>query len=195
MVDTTVINVPLPNEITLFDKLIAGIKFEIRVMSICSILAVDTQLRQVDVQPLTKLENGATRAPILAVPYITLLGGKSSISFPVAVGDMCICIHCDDCIDNAIKSTEPSIEGHNHSHEMNDVIAIVGFYPLSSPVEAVGNVTIIDPAAVTISSPSVNCDGSCHAASVHPANGWSGSFATGDERTVSVSDGIITGVG
>jgi hypothetical protein len=36
--------------------------------------------------------------------------------------------------------------------------------------------------------------GKGYAAELHPANGWTGTFATGDARTVHVTDGIIVNV-
>jgi phage gp45-like len=61
-------------------------------------------------------------------------------------------------------------------------------------------VDLADDGNIKSQAPDFQHDGDMHltgkgyAAEMHPANGWTGTFATGDARTVHVTDGIITNV-
>jgi hypothetical protein len=178
----------------MLEQLSENIAGRINCMVLARVTNVYPDRRQIDAQPLNRMLDGSDRAQILNVPFVFMRGGQSFISMPVGVGDICLLIFCDHCIDNAIKLSETSMEPHRNLHEINDAIAIVGIFPLDGMIPMEGFVKISDGELIAMDAPSVTCSGSVSAASLHAENGWSGSFATVDNKSVNVSDGIITGV-
>jgi hypothetical protein len=184
----------LQSRFSMLEQLSENIAGRINCMVLARVTNAYPDRRQIDAQPLNRMPDGTDRAQILNVPFVLMRGGQSFISMPVGVGDICLLIFCDHCIDNAIKLSETSMESHRNLHEINDAIAIVGIFPLDGMIPMEGFVKISDRELIAMDAPSVACSGSASAASLHAGNGWSGSFATADNKSVSVSDGIVTGV-
>jgi hypothetical protein len=68
---------------------------------------------------------------------------------------------------------------------LDTTLAVTGTATFTSSVEANGGLVVTGGALVS---------GTLHGNIVQAGNGFSGTFATGDSRTVTVVDGIITGV-
>lgn len=79
--------------------------------------------------------------PILAdVPIFILRGGEYAITVPVAIGDECLVIFGDRCIDSWWQSGKvgPQID-FTRMHDLSDSFAIVGFTSQPNVIPAVSN--------------------------------------------------------
>lgn len=65
--------------------------------------------------------------PILSdVPLISLRGGDSGITFPIAVGDNCLILFNDRDMDNWWSGKTNGLVRSSRLHDMSDALAIVG---------------------------------------------------------------------
>lgn len=139
------------------------------------------------------------------VPPVFLQGGSSYDAHPIAVGDYCLILINERCFDRwyAGEDGKPPLEFRMHDY--SDGFALVGINPASmaktipTTIERFGDSTVTGAwthaGSYSLAGP-MNVTGNTNSEtySVSGAPGWSGTFATGDARTVTVVSGLITNV-
>lgn len=162
----------------------------------------------IDAQPVIQrvVDGQAVTLPVFpSVPPVFLSGGTSYDAHPIAVGDYCLLLVSERCFDRWYGGADnvPPIE--QRMHDYSDCFALVGVSPASmaktipTTIERFGDSTVtgnwIHAGNYTLTG-LLAVIGNTNSAtySVAGTPGWSGSFATGDSRTVTVVSGIITNV-
>lgn len=164
--------------------------------------------KTIDAQPVIQrvVEGIGIDLPIFpSVPPIFMSGGASHDAHPIAVGDYCLLLVSERCFDRWYGGADnvPPIE--QRMHDYSDCFALVGVSPASAAItipttiERKGDSTVtgawVHAGNYTLTGNMVvigNTDSTTY--SVGGTPGWTGSFATGDSRTVTVVSGLITNV-
>jgi hypothetical protein len=162
----------------------------------------------IDVKPVIQrvVDGEAVDLPVFpSVPPIFLSGGESYDAHPIAEGDYCLLLVSERCFDRWYGGADnvPPIE--QRMHDYSDCFALVGVSPASmaktipATIERFGDSTVtgdwIHTGNYTLFGSldvSLNTDSTTYSVTGIP--GWTGTFATGDSRTVTVKSGIITNV-
>lgn len=160
--------------------------------------------------------------PVLGkVPVMVLQGGGSKITFPINAGDQCLLLFCDYMIDNWWISGDVSASDFPRRHDLSDAIAIVGLNALPKAIKdysdylhlqynensdiVIGNQIDVNNANINlngetnvkenlIAKKNVNVSQKVTALELGATSAASGSFATADNKTVTVVEGIITSI-
>lgn len=160
--------------------------------------------------------------PILQkVPVVVLQGGGASITFPIKAGDQCLLLFCDYMIDSwwITGEAKPSIVPRKH--DIADPIAIVGINATPKAIHNYSdylhlkyneNSDIVIGEQIDVNNETINLNGNTNvsedltvaknasitqtatALELHATSAASGSFATADNKTVTVVDGIIVSI-
>lgn len=146
--------------------------------------------------------------PVLAeVPVIVLGGGNSHITFPISQGDQCLILFNDFELDQWWASKEPRPSEFRREHDISDGIALVGVHSLVDLIQGYSQYVeikysdssnIVIGETIDITNDKINCSkdltatGIITGGSLIAQNGATGSFATADNKTVTVVSGIIT---
>lgn len=162
----------------------------------------------IDAQPVIQrvVDGQAVTLPVFpSIPPIFLSGGTSYDAHPIAVGDYCLLLVSERCFDRWYGGADnvPPIE--QRMHDYSDCFALVGVSPASmaktipATIERFGDSTVTGDWIHTgnytlIGSLDVSLNTDSTTYSVAGTPGWTGSFATGDSRTVTVVSGLITNV-
>ena len=148
------------------------------------------------------------------VPVVFPKGGSSYISYPVSAGDNCLLLFCDFELDGWWISGEARPSNFPRRHDLSDAIAFVGINSTVSLIQNFSNFLMLYYAAnsfieigdqINITNSQVNVNGNLTVtqaiignttttSELHSTNGASGSFASADSKTITVVDGIITGI-
>lgn len=162
----------------------------------------------IDCQPVIQrvVDGAAIQLPVFpSVPPVFLSGGASYDAHPLAVGDYCLLLVSERCFDRWYGGADnvPPIE--QRMHDYSDCFALVGVSPASmaktipATIERFGDSTVTGDYTHTGNytligalDVSLNTDSTTY--SVGGIPGWTGTFATGDSRTVTVIAGLITNV-
>lgn len=175
----------------------------------------------VDVQPLVNQMTGdrvaVAHGAIYGVPFFRLQGGPSAIIVDPVVGDIGLCAFASRDISSVKNTKAVANPGSERVYDWADGLYLGG-YINGAPTQylrllaAAGGITLHTGATITLDAPNAEAtgnmkvdgtthgvgaatfDAALHAATLHAGDGWSGTFATGDSRMVTVVDGIITGV-
>ena len=186
------------------------------------VINVNTSNQTVDVQVLHKRINTNNLFkrelrdyPVLVgVPFIVLGGGGSSLTFPIAKGDNCLLLFCDFEIDRWWESGEAQPSNYDRKHDISDAFAIIGVHSMVDLLQGYSqyvqlkysnNSSIIVGESIDIDNEQTNVSGkldvvgdisgqSKATAELHSTHGATGSFTSADSKTVTVVDGIITGI-
>lgn len=186
------------------------------------IIAVNTSNQTVDVQILNKKVKQDTMTervlreypPLLSVPFVVLGGGGSHLTFPISVGDNCLVFFCDFEIDNWWTSGEAQPSNYERQHDISDAFALIGVHSMVDLIQGYnqyvqlkysGTSNIVVGQTIDITNEQTNVSGKLDVANditgqakataeLHDSRGVSGSFTTADSKTVTVVDGIITGI-
>ncbi len=168
----------------------------------------------IDVQPVIQrvVDGNNISLPIFPkVPPVFLQGGTSYDAHPIAVGDYCLLLVNERCFDRWYMGEDGLPPLEMRMHDYSDCFALVGVNPASmaktipTTIERFGDSTVTGawihagsydltgPLTVTGDTTTIgNTDSTTY--SVAGAPGWTGTFATGDSRTVTVVAGLITNV-
>lgn len=170
--------------------------------------------KTIDVRPVIQrvVDGQAVDLPLFPdVPPIFLQGGSSYDAHPISAGDYCLLLINERCFDRwyAGDDGQPPLEFRMHDY--SDGFALVGVNPASmaktipTTIERFGDSTVTGawvhtgsydltgPLTVTGNTTTIgNTESTTY--SVNSTPGWTGSFATGDARTVTVVSGLITSV-
>lgn len=162
----------------------------------------------IDAQPVIQrvVDGQAVTLPVFpSIPPVFLSGGASYDAHPIAVGDYCLLLVSERCFDRWYGGADnvPPIE--QRMHDYSDCFALVGVSPASmaktipATIERFGDSTVTGDWTHTgnytlIGSLDVSLNTDSATYSVAGTPGWTGSFATGDSRTVTVVSGLITNV-
>lgn len=162
----------------------------------------------IDAQPVIQrvVDGQAVTLPVFpSIPPVFLSGGASYDAHPIAVGDYCLLLVSERCFDRWYGGADnvPPIE--QRMHDYSDCFALVGVSPASmaktipATIERFGDSTVTGDWTHTGNytlignlDVSLNTDSTTYSVAGTP--GWTGSFATGDSRTVTVVSGLITNV-
>ncbi len=153
----------------------------------------------------------AERPKLLACPCVTLFGGASFLSMPIAAGDSCLVLFNDQEIDNWYEKGGVQPTSTFRRHDLSDAIAIVGIRSLQNSIVGYltdgvrlafdenchidllsGLINIFTVMMTLNGSMQITGDlsvtGTSSAAVIQSGNGATGTFTT-----VTVVDGIVTG--
>lgn len=162
----------------------------------------------IDAQPVIQrvVDGQAVTLPVFpSIPPVFLSGGASYDAHPITVGDYCLLLVSERCFDRWYGGADnvPPIE--QRMHDYSDCFALVGVSPSSmaktipATIERFGDSTVTGDWTHTGNytlignlDVSLNTDSTTYSVAGTP--GWTGSFATGDSRTVTVVSGLITNV-
>lgn len=173
----------------------------------------------VDVQVLTNLQtaNGVAieHPTIYGVPYFRIQGGVNAVIIDPKPGDTGAAVFCSRDISSVVAAKAQANPGSARRFDWSDGLYFGGMLN-GVPTQYVQftdeGITVVSPMKVTVQSPNnlvdgplevtgdatfdtdVAVTGAVHAATLHAANGFTGTFETGDSRTATVVNGIITGV-
>lgn len=162
----------------------------------------------IDCQPVIQrvVDGAAIQLPVFpSVPPVFLSGGTSYDAHPLAVGDYCLLLVSERSFDRWYGGADnvPPIE--QRMHDYSDCFALVGVSPASmaktipATIERFGDSTVTGDYTHTgnytlLGSLDVSLNTDSTTYSVTGVPGWTGTFATGDSRTVTVKSGLITNV-
>jgi len=164
--------------------------------------------KTIDVKPVIQrvVDGEAIDLPVFpSVPPVFLSGGTSYDAHPITEGDYCLLLVSERCFDRWYGGADnvPPIE--QRMHDYSDCFALVGVSPASmaktipTTIERFGDSTVtgnwIHTGNYTLIGSldvSLNTDSTTYSVTGIP--GWTGTFATGDSRTVTVKAGLITNV-
>lgn len=186
------------------------------------ITAVNTSNQTVDVQILNKKVKQDTMTErvlrdypvLLSVPFVVLGGGGSHLTFPISVGDNCLVFFCDFEIDNWWTSGEAQPSNYERRHDISDAFALVGVHSMVDLIQGYnqyvqlkysGTSNIVVGQTIDITNEQTNVSGKLDVADditgqakataeLHDTRAVSGSFRSDDNKTITVVDGIITGI-
>ena len=169
----------------------------------------------IDVKPVIQrvVRGEAVDLPVFpSVPPIFMSGGASYDAHPIAVGDYCLLLVSERSFDRWYMGDDnvPPIE--QRMHDYSDCFALVGISPraaaktIPTTIERKGDSTVtgnwlhagnyqLTGNMVVIGDTSTSGNTESGTYSVQSQPGWTGTFATGDSRTVTVVSGLITNVG
>lgn len=188
---------------------------EVQTVSIVAVKAVDTGAQTVDVQVLCNLVTGANisvpHGVISARPYYRAQGGSSGIILDPVAGDIGLMVFASRDSSAVASSKSLANPGSSRRFSWSDGIYLGGILN-TTPTQYIqfltsdGGITLHSGGTVTVDAPTLHATddltvagdatitGDTHSGTLHAGNGFSGTFATGDSRTVTVVDGIITAV-
>lgn len=164
--------------------------------------------KTIDVRPVIQrvVDGVAVDLPVFpSVPPVFLSGGESYDAHPIAEGDYCLLLVSERCFDRWYGGADnvPPIE--QRMHDYSDCFALVGVSPaataktIPTTIERKGDSTVtgnwVHAGNYTLTGNLIvigNTDSTTY--SVDGTPGWTGTFATGDSRTVTVVSGLITNV-
>ncbi len=186
------------------------------------IISVNYSNQTVDVEVLHKrvMDGISTKRelreypPLVQVPFIVLGGGGSSLTFPIAKGDNCLLLFCDFEIDRWWESGEAQPSNYDRKHDISDAFAIIGVHSMVDLLQGYSqyvqlkysnNSSIIVGESIDIDNEQTNVSGKLDVvdditgqakatAELHSTHGATGSFTSADSKTITVVDGIITGI-
>lgn len=186
------------------------------------VISVDYSNQTVDVQVLHKrLKTDVVKRrelrdypPLLQVPFVVLGGGGTSLTFPIAKGDNCLLLFCDFEIDRWWESGEAQPSNYDRKHDISDAFAIIGVHSMVDLLQGYSqyiqlkysnNSSIIVGDSIDIKNEQTNVSGKLDVvdditgqakatAELHSTHGATGSFRSADNKTITVVDGIITGI-
>lgn len=162
----------------------------------------------IDVRPVIQrvVDGQNVTLPVFpSVPPVFLQGGESYDAHPIAVNDYCLLLVSERCFDRWYNGEDfmPPLE--LRMHDYSDCFALVGVNPsaaakaIPTTIERNGDSTVtgawVHAGSYTLTGNLIvigNTESTTY--SVGGTPGWSGAFATGDGRTVTVVSGIITNV-
>ncbi len=183
--------------------IIARATEKMQTVSIVEVNAVNTGAQTVDVTVLVNLVTGANQSiphgVISARPYYRLQGGFSGIICDPVVDDIGIMVFASRDSTAVIASKGAANPGSARKFAWSDGIYFGGILN-NSPTQYIkflasgGGIDIVSAGTVTVTAPQLTASGNFNAATMNAGNGYTGTFATGDSRTVTVVHGIITGV-
>lgn len=126
----------IANETDFFHLLIDKIKFEIRVAAIAVVKSFDKEKQTISAQITTReriFSQGnydVKKIPIIEdIPVVMLRAGNFAITMPVTVGDECLLVFLDTCMDAWFQNGgEDNNQIFQRRHDISDCVAIVGIW-------------------------------------------------------------------
>ena len=160
-------------------------------------------------EKINRRSNKLLEYPVLQkVPCVIMGGGTSYITHPISAGDQCLLLFSDYMIDNWWATGESLPSDYPRQHDISDAIAIVGLKALPNAIQnysdyldlhysnnssiIVGDRIQLNNAIVEASG-NVDVTGTVTAASVKPADGYSGLVYCGTS-VLTFANGILVSV-
>lgn len=190
-------------------------------IKIGKVVGVNTSKQTVDVQILHKRAkmNFNTRelrdySILKSVPFVVLCGGGSSLTFPISVGDNCLLLFCDYEIDRWWDTGESLPSTFERKHDISDAFALIGVHSMVDLLQGYsqyvqlkysGSSNITVGETIDINNAQTNVSGKLDVvgditgsakatAELHDSRGVTGTFITADNKTITVTDGIIINI-
>lgn len=208
--------------LNLFELAATEIMKTLNCIKIGEIQSFDSEKQTASVQILHKKINETNiderelkdYSPLSEVPVVIMGGGGTYISHPIKPGDNCLLLFNDFEIDNWWVTGESLPSDFPRRHDLSDAIAIVGLNNMTRLIRAYSpfldlhysdNSSIIIGDNIDINNGQTNVSGNLTVnqaivgnttttSEIHSTNGASGGFATADNKSVTVVDGIITSI-
>lgn len=174
----------------------------------------------IDCQPVTSRLVDGQSIPLpkfVDVPPVFMLGGNSYTAHPIAIGDYALLIFTERCFDRWYEGqdNQPPLEFRMHNY--SDGIAIVGVLPRSTAITIPSLITQIgdthqegayDHTGTMDRTGNVTHTGDTNQTGNHTLSGImqaasfkagavagvSGTFTSADAKTITVTNGLITGI-
>lgn len=143
------------------------------------------------------------------VPCVIMGGGTSYVSHPISAGDQCVLLFSDYMIDYWQNTGEARQSDIDRRHDISDAIAIVGLKALPKAIQAYSdyldlhysdNSSIIVGDTIEVNNATINLNGNANATGVVTAptlnatQAATGTFASADNKTITVVNGIVTAI-
>lgn len=117
-----------------YEQMLAGFSSSLRVAMPGIITAFDSVEQTVTVQPALRelvtnqdgTQNWTALPLLLDVPICLPRGGGYSITIPISVGDECLVIFSDMCIDAWFSNGNVQNQAEKRRHDLSDAFAIIG---------------------------------------------------------------------
>jgi len=175
---------------------------------------VKVSTKTIDVQPVINLiYNGEDlELPVLAeVPPVFMQGGGSYTAHPIAVGDYALVIFTERAYDRWYEGVDGVRPPELRMHDYSDGFAIVGINPLSGAIDIPSVITQIGDAYQSGNYEHIgnvmqtgdnnqtgdyilNGNLTFNTVETSGQSGVSGTFQSNDLKTITVTNGIITGI-
>ena len=190
------------------------IKFEMRCAAPAIIKEFDSTKQTVTVQLTTKERifiRGIyqyIKIPIIAdVPIFMPRAGNFVITMPITIGDECLVVFTDTCIDAWFQTGgEENEQMFQRRHDLSDCFALCGIWnqkqvitdysPTDLEIRSLDNTIslTVSKSGITLTSPSTTIDSpdTYVTGNFSTESGATGSFLSYDGKLVTVTNGIVT---
>ena len=143
------------------------------------------------------------------VPCVIMGGGTSYISHPISPGDQCVLLFSDYMIDYWQNTGEARQSDIDRRHDISDAIAIVGLKALPKAIQSYSdyldlhyadNSSIIVGDTIEVNNTTINLNGNANvtgvitAPTLNATQAATGTFASADNKTITVVNGIVTAI-
>jgi hypothetical protein len=121
----------------IFIEVVKGFLSDTHTCTIARVVAVNDTT--IDVKPVinAKDSNGIERElPVFPeVPVVHMQGGSSYMAFPISIGDYCLLVFSERCIDRWWSGSDNVLPAEFRMHDYSDGFAIVGIRNESNGIE------------------------------------------------------------
>lgn len=149
------------------------------------------------------------------VPCVIMGGGSSYITHPISSGDQCVLLFSDYMIDYWQNTGEARQSDINRKHDISDAIAIVGLKALPKAIQTYSdflnlhysdNSSIIIGDTIEVNNQTINLNGNTNvtgnanvtgvvtAQTINATSAATGTFRSSDNKTITVTNGIVTAI-
>lgn len=149
------------------------------------------------------------------VPVIIMGGGTSYITHPISAGDNCLLLFNDYQKDRWQQTGNSAQSDIDRKHDISDAIAIVGLNALPNAIQSYSdyldlhysdNSSIIVGNTVEVNNQTINLNGNTNvtgdetvsgiitAPTINATTAATGTFVSADNKTITVTNGIVTAI-
>lgn len=201
----------------LFEKFATNFSIFLNCVKIGEIISFDKNDQTCSVRVLHKQTNQYNpyvnqliEYPVLEkVPCIVLGGGGTYITHPISTGDQCVLLFSDYMIDGWWSSGEARPSDFPRKHDLSDAIAIVGLKALPQAIQNYSdflelhysnNSSIIIGNTIDVNNQTINLNGDVNvtgivtAPTLNATTAATGTFRSADNKTITVTNGIVTAI-
>lgn len=182
------------NEYNELRYIIQSLMSRINVATLVRVAAVHVEGRvapvgTVDIVPLVNMVDGSgaswEHTTIYNVPYFRAQGSNSAIICDPQVGDVGFAVFCDSDISSVIATSKAAPPNSARKFSYSDALYFGGWGATVLPQ----NYIVVDGVGVDIVAPRINLTGN-----VSVSTGATGTFTSMLGQTITVQNGIITGI-
>lgn len=201
----------------LFEKFATNFSIFLNCVKIGEIISFDKNDQTCSVRILHKQTNQYNpyvnqliEYPVLEkVPCVVLGGGGTYITHPISKDDQCVLLFSDYMIDGWWASGEARPSDFPRKHDLSDAIAIVGLKALPQAIQNYSdflelhysnNSSIIIGNTIDVNNQTINLNGDVNvtgivtAPTLNATTAATGTFRSADNKTITVTNGIVTAI-